>query len=837
MVTLTGANFTGASVLLDRGAVTPLSQSDTQIRLQMPRHDNGYVVIHVQNASGKAHGEFLYIPPRLDEIRPGDITTVAGVGKYDHAYGPATEAMINANGFVFDDAGNTYFTDANANRIYVVHADGTIEPFAGSGAPIGPAGDGGLALDAVISFPKSMALDGAGNVYVPDANSRIRRIDANGVISTIAGTGIRGYSGDGGPALAAKINSPSYVAADREDVFFIDSSNNRLRRIHLADGMISTIAGDGTAGFSGDGGPSIFARFNEASPDDGALLLDAAGNIYLLDARNGRIRRIDRQSGIIDTVLVVRDSHGNIIDNLTAFALDRAGNFYYSYGGFIAEAGPAGATIAEWGHRDGAFGFSSDGTPAATAQYAQVNFLGIDRNDNIVFDDSSVGRLRRINRATGKLETVAGMSPAIYAENGPATAAVLVTSDGADLAMHPSGDLLIADTWNYRLRRLAKSGNLTTIAGNGMTDLADGPIDATHTGVVPLAVHADAGGIDITAFGRISRMDPNGTLRAITRFIGGGGICQYSGDGGPAINSGICQPWDTARDRAGNLYIADTNNNRIRRVDAATGVITTIAGNGGPRNGFEHYGNGTYCGDGGPALNACLNTPYGMVIDNDGNMFISEFHSRVRKIDPSGVISTYATFPSTKLRVDAAGSLFAVGRDGVVRFDRYGTLTVLAGNGTDGFSGDGGPARLAQFGSWGESEGLAIDGEGNLFFTDVANYRVRAIRYGAFLAAPGATITATKIGSGIRASVMNANGRPAPSVRVDFTAPGSGASCALSSPFAITDANGVATVSCTSNCVEGTYNVVAQPLTASATASVSFSNVAGGPCRRHAVRH
>src|SRR6185369_1719390 len=117
-----------------------------------------------------------------------------------------------------------------------------------------------------------------------------------------------------------------------------------------------------------------------------------------------------------------------------------------------------------------------------------------------------------------------------------------------------------------------------------------------------------------------------------------------------------------------------------------------VAGNGAPPNGLERYGQGKECGDGGPALEACLNTPYGVVFDGDGNLFVSDNWSAIRKIDPNGIISTPVKFPATKLRTDAAGSLFGAGSDQVARFDRQGTLTVLAGGNGFGFSGDGGPA-------------------------------------------------------------------------------------------------------------------------------------------------
>jgi sugar lactone lactonase YvrE len=824
IVTVAGANFAGASVALDRAAVAPLSQSDSEIRLQMPRHENGYVVVSVRGAAGVAYREFLYVPPRLDALPPGAITTIAGVGRYDHAFGRATEAMIHVNGFAFDTAGNTYIADPNGNRVYLVHGDGTIERFAGNGDPdaLGGSGEGAPALDVAISFPHNVALDGAGNVYIPDANYWVRKVGADGIVHNLAGTGKKG-----------PIGYPSWVAADGDDLFFIEDAV-RIRRIHLADGTISAFAGDGTSGFAGDGGPAAQARFALPGTDDGGLALDAAGNVYLLDTGNGRIRKIDRKSGIIDTVVAVTDARGNAV-HLSAFTVDRDGNLYYSPGGYIAKAAPGGAPLAQYGQRNGPIGFSEDGTPAASALFAQINYLAVDPGGNIAFADSSVGRMRRINAATGRLETVAGIRPAIYAENGPATAAILNTANGGDIDLAPNGELLIADSYNARVRRLDAAGNLTTIAGNGMLD---GPADgapALSTGIVPQAIHADATGIDLSPFGKLARLDNAGIFHVVTRFLSGG-ICQYHGDGGPAIDAGLCQPWDMARDRDRNLFVADTNNNRIRRIDAVTGKITTVAGNGGAINGFEAYGNGKECGDGGAALDACFNTPYGLVFDGDGNLFVSDNWSIIRKIDTNGIISTYAKFPATKLRADAAGSLFGAGGDQVARFDRQGMLTILGGATGFGFAGDGGPARAAALHGFGQSQGVAIDRNGNLFFVDAGNQRVRAIRYGAVLAPVGATIQATASGTTIRATVFHPNGRPAPSVRVDFAAPSTGATCALSSAFAITDANGVATVSCTPSCAGGTYSVTAQPLTATSSASVSFTNVAR-PCHQRAVRH
>jgi uncharacterized protein RhaS with RHS repeats len=197
------------------------------------------------------------------------------------------------------------------------------------------------------------------------------------------------------------------------------------------------------------------------------------------------------------------------------------------------------------------------------------------------------------------------------------------------------------------------------------------------------------------------------------------------------------------------------------------------------------------------------------------------------------VISTFVPRGGYTKLAWSRGFLYA----GTDRFNTSsGAMQTIAGLGTTNtLIGDGGPALQARTGAGGQGCGVAIDAEGNYYFVDTANRRIRAIRYGTLLAPQGATMELSVIGSGIRARVVDASHQPAPSVRINFTVPPSGASCTLSSPFAITDANGVATVTCASNCVVGTYDVTATPLTA-ASQEITMTNSASGPCRRHATR-
>src|ERR1051326_5130759 len=226
------------------------------------------------------------------------ITTVAGNGTagYSGDGGSATSAQLNAPfSIAVDSAGNIYIAEWSNNRVRKVSTSGTITTFAGTGAG-GFGGDGGPATDAALNSPEGVAVDAAGNVYIADAfNNRIRKVDPSGIITTIAGNGNPGYTGDG-PALSAGLNDPSGVAVDKNgNVYVADNSNHRIRKI--SGGTISTIAGTGVGGFSGDGGPATKAQvFNPTH-----LTIDGAGNLYIADYSNNRVRKIDT-SGTITTI-------------------------------------------------------------------------------------------------------------------------------------------------------------------------------------------------------------------------------------------------------------------------------------------------------------------------------------------------------------------------------------------------------------------------------------------------------------------------------------------------------------------------------------------------------
>jgi streptogramin lyase len=849
VVTVRGSSLAGAAVKVDRSTVTPQSHTNTQIELRMPRHDNGYVLIQ----AGSASAEYLYVAPRLEDLPPGFITTVAGVGRYVRVEVPATEAMIDPTDVTVAANGDIYYMEVAHSLLFRIDSDGILHHVAGTLSPFDPelVGDGGAAVDAFFGFSRSVAVDAAGNAYITDSRARIRKIEAaTGIVSTVAGTGEMGYSGDGGPAAQAQIGEPTHIAcAPDGTLYFVDAlpvgggtpRNLRVRRVSPT-GIITTVAGNGSIGDDGDGGPAVLATLNIGLDDAGDIAIDGAQNVFILEYDGQRIRRVDGQSGVITTFASLAFPPGDPRTSAlmpAAIAIDGSGNVYAATSWNFFKFDPAGRLLDKWG---GTVGFSEDGTPAREMKIGALWGMAVAPNGDLIFSVGSARRIRKVDAATQTLKTVAGIAPNAISIPGDARGAVLASPHG-DLAFLPSGDLLYSDVTERRIYRIdVRSGTITPFAGTGTTDYG------AYLETPALQASVDAPGICANSQGvvymadlqTIRSIDPQGIVHRIaglTAVETNNDYCGFSGDGGPAAEARLCQPNDVVLDRRGNLYIADTNNNRVRRVDTQTGIITTVAG-GGTTNGLEGYGRGSFCGDGGPAVAACFNTPVAVAVQDDGTMYIADFYNgvKVRKVDSAGIVSTLPWPGAINLVVGPGQSIFGYSFSSIYRADHDETRDVLAG--PIGFAGDGGPVSQALMaaGSGGLARGLAIDAEGNLFFQDGGNFRIRAIRFGGVLAPPDATVQAIAIGSTIRATVFDNRGRTAPGVRVDFSTPSSGASCMLSSPFAITDRNGLASVTCTSNCVPGTYSVTATPLTAPSTASVSLTNPTG-PCRRRAVHH
>ncbi len=848
----------------------------------------------------------------------GLITTVAGTGQagYNGDGILATSAeLFNPSSLAVDAAGDLFIADYINQRVREVNAStGLISTVAGTGTA-GYNGDGIPATSAELNYAFGIALDAAGDLFIADSqNNLVREVSAStGLISTVAGTGTPGYNGDGIAATTAELSFPMGLAVDgMGNLFIADSNNQRIREV--TGGVMSTVAGTGAPGYNGDGIPAGLANLGY---NVSGVAVDPAGDLFINDQGNDRVREVPSGATVVTvtatavtpTVAAV-DAGGTYDGNpfpASATATGAGGSsvngtfaFTYYVGTIASGTGSSTAPInagtytvvADFTSTDPAYTNAQSQpvtftiSPAATVAtliasassetYGQPETLtatvtslpGIPDDGTVTFlDGATTLGTAAVNNGVAMLtttlpvglnvltaaydgdggnfasssstfgpssiiQTVAGTGAAGYSgDGGPAASAGLAAPDA--VVVDAAGDLFIADTLNNVVREVNATTHLiTTVAGTGAAGYNGDGIAATSAELSsPTDIAVDAAGdLFIADYGNNRVREVNAATGLIST-VAGTGSAGYNGDGIAATSAELFWPTSVAVDAAGNLFITDYGNNRVREVNAATGLISTVAGTG----------SAGYNGDGIAATSAELNEPDDVALDAAGDLFIAEFgNNRVREVNAAtGMISTVAGTSDSGyngdgiaatsadlsepegVAVDAAGDLFIAdyGNNRIrVVSAATGLISTLTGTTTKGYNGDGIPAASAELSG---AEDLDVDAAGDVFIADTGNNRIREV------SVPSAVVTVTPAVPAVMAVDAGGfyDGNPFPAsataTGVDGVTPVSGSFAFTYYVGSMVSGNG----SSTAPTDAGTYTVVA----AFSSADANYTNAQSAP--------
>ena len=586
---------------------------------------------------------------------------MTGVPGYSGDDGPASEARFDTPHDLNKDVdGNLYLTEMHTQVVRRIDATtSVITRVIGSGK-VGWGGNGGPALECEMDNDSGIAVDDDGNIYICcEWSNVVRRVDAKtGIIDIFAGIEQRhhpfesgnsrpfsgpwlnlgGYSGDGGPKEQAGLHHPEHLAFDSHgDLYICDNSNDRIRKIDMKTGIITTVLGNGQRASGGDGELGTEAAI--LMPD--ALCFDADDNLYVGEKYGFRLRKLDGvtkrvstlagngQAGWGDEGLPGPESRINSIE--AGIWADPDGTVFWgdSSGRLRRYDGVTGIVTTALGGTS-----IHDGGPATEAFLRGPYGISIAGNGDIYFADSWNQRIRAIDAQTGVIRTVAGEGARAYGgDGGPATDAFL--GNPGDVSVGPDGTIIIADTRHAHVRCVDADGIIHNFAGAAFAwDKGDGGPSISANLVYPTGVeHGPSGDLYIAdaSAHRIRKVDA--TTGIITTVVGNG-LDGYSGDGGPATEARIGRPMSVRLDAAGNLYFPDIGYHVVRRVDAQTGVITTAIGSG----------DDGYSVDGTPAVDARLGTPHGVEVSADGRtLYVADTTNfQVRAVGPDKVLRTIA---------------------------------------------------------------------------------------------------------------------------------------------------------------------------------------------------
>jgi trimeric autotransporter adhesin len=591
--------------------------------------------------------------------------TVAGTGCAINGEPAAGAEIGTPNGVAVDAAGNVYFSDTDNHLVRKIDTSGTISTLAGT-CVAGYTGDGGPAAAAQLNQPYGIAVDAAGNVYVADyGNNRVRRIGTDGTITTVAGNGQAALAGNGVPAASSPLLTPRNVALDAAgDLYISEFTGHRVRKM-TPDGNIATAAGIGIAGYGGDNGPATAAQLNFPA----GLAVDQTGALYIADSDNARIRKV--QGGTITTVvgptITLSSGSTTALFGPVGVAVDASGVIY------IAGATAANPSVGVYNPATTQWAVTAVGTSVSAVS---SNDVTIDASRNLYLAAGRQVWMKPGGVASASAAKLLAGGGTAVGDGGPATAAQLLRPSA--VALDGAGNLYIADTGNERVRMVNPAGQISTEGGTGTAGFSgDGGPASTAQFWSPMGVAVDGSGniyVADTGNQRIREIGANGVIQTVV----GTGSAGLGQQGMPGTQMPLSSPQGVCTNQSAVLYVADLGNNRVLQAPPGTGV-TTAAGNGSQGD----------LGDGGPAPLAELNGPSACAVDSAGDLFIADTgnHS-IREVTPDGNIST------------------------------------VAGTGTAGFSGDGGPATSAALNG---PAGIAVDGNGNLYIADTNNNRIRQV--------------------------------------------------------------------------------------------------------------
>ena len=613
---------------------------------------------------------------------------------------------------------NLYIADTNNHCIRVRTVSKINTLFAGS--TVAGFADG-TGVTARFNSPKGIALDTSGNIYVADtSNNRIRSITHGGVVSTIAGTGTAGFLDTAGSS--AQFNAPHQLTIDSFGVVYIaDTSNHRIRRMIRTSptaSAVSTIAGSGTAGFANGQGAN--AQFNNPQ----GVTWDLLSNLYVADTSNHRIRRItaygfppdgtNSNTGVVTTLAgsgtagsnngIGTNAQFNAPTSLVCDGID--GIFVADTGNHLVRRISMSTGVVTTVEGTGIAGFN-------TAQFNTPRGISLDRFRRSYIADSSNHSIRSISNLftlpsnNRVVTTLAGNGTTTFA-NGTGTNATFNSPTG--ITVDSAGNITIGDTTNDRVRRITINGVVTTLAGTGTNGFLDGAGTSANFNFLQGVAYDASGNIYVTdTFGqRIRRVLPTGVVSTIA-----GTGAQGSIDGlGTAATFNF--PRGIVVGPLGDIFVADGNNNKIRRITGQTSFFP----NGGSITVSTFAGSGAQSSLDGTGTSATFNSVGGIAVDSDGNLYVTELNgNRIRMITSNGVVTT------------------------------------LAGSGTSGFLN--GAASSAQFNS---PQGVAVDSSRNVYVADSGNNRIRLIRDGVVSTFAGSGLSTFLDGTGTNANFNSPRG-------------------------------------------------------------------------------